>query len=159
LPDSRAARTANPVVLTLAVVAFVACTGLLIYQLRTYSTAVGYDLRLNSKIIETDDGRRLLWARGEHSIEQGEWFDISNSPLNPTGYQYGIGKDTIPAIDEPKFAAIDDRDALAESGLDDRTMVIGYEDGGEAKAYPISILNAHELVNDVVAGKPITVGW
>ncbi len=109
--------------------------------------------------IETDDGRQLLWASGPRDIATGEWFDVTDSPLDPDGYQYGIGKDSIPAIDRPAFVAIDAREKLREHGIRDETVVIGYAHNREAKAYPISIMNRHELVNDQVGGKPVTVGW
>lgn len=110
-------------------------------------------------VIKTDDGRQLLWARGPRDVASGEWFDITGSPLDPDGYQYGIGKDSIPSIDRPAFVAIDEREALNKHGIGDETRVIGYVYNDTAKAYPIGILNRHELVNDEVGGKPVTVGW
>jgi hypothetical protein len=112
-----------------------------------------------SHILKTESGRQMLWAYGPRDLEKGAWFDVTDSPLDPTGYQHGIGKDTIPAIDEPKFVAIDDLERLHAHGMDDDTSVLGYLHNGEAKAYPIQIMNQHELVNDVVGGKPVTVGW
>ena len=41
----------------------------------------------------------------------------------------------------------------------DEIDVIGYVDGDDARAYPIALLDQHELVNDNVGGKPVTVGW
>lgn len=112
---------------------------------------------------KTDDGRRYLWAKGPREGPAGEWFDITGSPLDEGGYQFGIGKDTIAAIDDPVFVRPDDPRFRAEAlkaGRDDRTIrVIGFASNGQAKAYPISLLNQHELVNDVVGGKPVTVGW
>ena len=112
-----------------------------------------------SSLIKTDDGRHLLWANGPRDAVTGEWFDITDSPLDRDGYQYGIGKDSIPAIDRPAFVAIDERKQLHEHGIGDDTMVIGYVHNRSAKAYPIGIMNRHELVNDEVGGKPVTVGW
>jgi len=109
--------------------------------------------------VETDEGRQLLWAIGPHDFKTGQWFDVTDSPLKPNGYQFGIGKDTIPAIDRPKFVAIDERDRLAKFNISDKTPVIGYVNNGAAKAYPIQIMDRHELVNDMVGGKPVTVGW
>ena len=34
-----------------------------------------------------------------------------------------------------------------------------YVVGGDARAYPTALLDGHELVNDVIGGKPRTVGW
>jgi len=109
--------------------------------------------------VETDTGQQLLWARGPVDLSKGEWFDVTDSPLDPNGYQHGIGMDTIPAIDEPAFVAIQEEGRLREYGIDDDTVVLGYTLNGEAKAYPIALMNQHELVNDVVGGKPVTVGW
>jgi len=109
--------------------------------------------------VETDEGRQLLWAIGPHNLETGHWFDVTDSPLKPNGYEFGIGKDTIPAIDQPKFVAIDEREKLSKYRIGDKTPVIGYVNNGEAKAYPIQIMDRHELVNDLVGGKPVTVGW
>lgn len=64
----------------------------------------------------------------------------------------GPPKDGIPAILDPKFAATADVDFLRDSDV-----VIGVEIGGAARAYPIRILNWHEIVNDTVNGEPIAV--
>ena len=53
-----------------------------------------------------------------------------------------------------------DRNALPEiaaARIDDDTRVIGYAHNGEARAYPLFILDRHELVNDRVGGKPVRV--
>ena len=109
--------------------------------------------------VETDDGRHLLWAQGPKDMESGEWFDVTDAPLDPALYGNGIGKDKIPAIDEPLFVSIQDANSLQEEDINDDSLVIGYKHNGETKAYPIEILHFHELVNDVVGGKPVTVGW
>jgi Protein of unknown function (DUF3179) len=62
----------------------------------------------------------------------------------------GPGKDGIPAIDAPRFVAVQDADFL-----EDREPVIELVMEGEARAYPIQILIWHEIVNDVVAGVPV----
>lgn len=60
-------------------------------------------------------------------------------------------RDCIPSIDDPTF---DEGDWLAAS---DR--VLGIEIGGDARAYPVRILNWHEIVNDVVGGIPVAVTY
>lgn len=161
MPDASPRAKSNVSGLILAVLLAVAGVGLLA---RTYiKMQDGADYSQGNweprpTVIEHND-KVLLWASGGHTVEDGEWFDITASPLDRDGYQFGIGKDTIPAIDRPRFVALDDRKHLTEAGIDDDTFVIGYEYGGEARAYPISIMNGHELVNDTVGGKPVTVGW
>ena len=37
--------------------------------------------------------------------------------------------------------------------------VLGVNINGETKAYPLRIVNAHEMVNDTVGGEPISLMW
>ncbi len=110
-------------------------------------------------IVKTKDGRQLLWAKGPRELESGEWFDMTDSPLDPREFEHGIGKDKILAIDNPEFVSISDSAKLEDREITDNTMVIGYINNGEAKAYPVKIMNQHELVNDMIGGEPLTVGW
>ena len=66
----------------------------------------------------------------------------------------GPPKDGIPSIDKPKFIA-----AEQEMDLGELEPVIGLEINGEAKAYPLRILIWHEIVNDVLGGKPVSVTY
>ena len=64
----------------------------------------------------------------------------------------GPPKDGIPALLEPKFVQSKEAHFLEESDV-----VIGVRLGNEARAYPIKILNWHEVVNDTINGVPIVV--
>ncbi len=66
----------------------------------------------------------------------------------------GPGKDGIPAILTPKFVPATDAAFLHD---DDR--VLGPTAGTEAKAYPVKILNWHEIVNDTIGGKAVVVTY
>jgi hypothetical protein len=65
----------------------------------------------------------------------------------------GPPKDGIPALDNPRFTSV----AEADSWLSERDPVVLVEQGDEAKAYPLQILIWHEIVNDVVDGRPLAV--
>ena len=66
-----------------------------------------------------------------------------------------LGKDAIPAILEPEFVS------ASEAGywMEPDEAVLGVSMGGEHKAYPVSMLSRHEIVNDVVGGEPVAVTW
>ncbi len=113
--------------------------------------------RRGSRLKEVD-GRTLLWAKGDPASDESQWFDVTDIPLDPLKFQYGIGKDTIPAIDEPLFVSLGDP-RLEEQNITDDSRVIGYAVGDDARAYPIRIMDRHELVNDTVGDKPVTVAW
>ncbi len=64
-----------------------------------------------------------------------------------------IPKDGIPPIYDPEFVSAGD------SPLEDSSYVMGVAIEGEAHAYPVSLLNGREMVNDVVGGIPLLVTW
>jgi hypothetical protein len=64
-----------------------------------------------------------------------------------------LGLDDIAPIYEPEFVPAD------QSGYSDSELVMGIEIGGEAKAYPIGLLNRREMVNDEMGGIPYLVTW
>lgn len=65
----------------------------------------------------------------------------------------GPPKDGIPSIDEPTFEPIED----AQEWLTDRDPVIVLDHNGVRRAYPLSILIWHEIVNDEIGGLPVAV--
>ena len=67
----------------------------------------------------------------------------------------GPARDGIPPIDDPLFAPVAD----APDYLVDAEPVIVLELNGEQRAYPLSILIAHEVVNDVIGGEPVAVTY
>lgn len=64
----------------------------------------------------------------------------------------GPPKDGIPTLLYPIFIGPSEADFLKPSD-----KVIGVKLGGGARAYPIKILNLHEVVNDTINGIPIAV--
>jgi hypothetical protein len=44
-----------------------------------------------------------------------------------------------------------------DSGLHPRDTIVGLETGGEAKAYPMSVLRRVHVVNDTVGGTPVMI--
>ncbi len=66
----------------------------------------------------------------------------------------GPGKDGIPALVAPAVLAAD-----AAPYLRPGDRVLGVAFGDEARAYPLRILNWHELVNDEVGGTPLLITY
>ena len=90
---------------------------------------------------------------GEPLIMNG--FDISKALIPAEEIlPGGPPRDGIPAIDHPKFIPAKDADFL---GPDDRILAL--QIGGTAKAYPIKILNWHEIVNDHIASQAVTITY
>ncbi len=66
----------------------------------------------------------------------------------------GPPPDGIPSIDDPKFTT-----AYDSHGISDSDVVLGLRVGDDSRAYPLSILVWHEIVNDVVGGAPVAVTY
>ena len=82
-------------------------------------------------------------------------FDLSRHSILPEEILGGgPPKDGIPAILEPRFVPSAEATCLRD---DDR--VIGVVRKGIAKAYPLRILNWHEVVNDSVGDRSIAVTY
>ena len=88
---------------------------------------------------------------------QDEW---PRTDFSRTSVQYseilsgGPPKDGIPPIDHPEFRMVGE-----VTGLADGEPVITFEHNGDARAYPLQVMIWHEIVNDVVGGKPVTVTY
>jgi len=73
----------------------------------------------------------------------------------------GHARDFLVALDDPEVTAgiemtqVNRRQRGKEIVTTDR--VVGLTVGGESRAYPLSLLNAHEIVNDTLGGVPIAV--
>ncbi len=119
--------------------------------------------------VRKENGKTFLWAGGDRSGPKADWYDFTGSVIPPAQLQFGIGKDRIRSIDDPLFVTPDDPRLSKipaspyrpeeKAQKNDDIMVIGLVEGGVARAYPTALLDHHELVNDRIAGKPVTVGW
>ena len=76
--------------------------------------------------------------------------------LVPLGqiFDGGPGKDGIPALDQPIFISPSQADYI-----NDNDLVIGFKVGNEVKAYPHSILDWHEIINDRVGDISVAVTY
>jgi len=82
-------------------------------------------------------------------------FDLSRSSI-PTEeiLSGGPPKDGIPALIDPAVVS-----AEAATYLRADNRVLGVAMGNQARAYPIRVLNWHEVVNDQLSGTPIVVTY
>jgi hypothetical protein len=67
----------------------------------------------------------------------------------------GVPRDGIPPVDNPVFLKVSDSPEYMEP----HDPVIALEIDGNAKAYPLDILQGHEIVNDELGGTPVTITY
>lgn len=78
---------------------------------------------------------------------------IWNIPKNEV-FDGGPGRDGIPALEDPEKVSVD-----AAGYLLDQELVLGFFDGENAIAYPLQILDWHEIINDEVDNFPFAITY
>lgn len=68
-----------------------------------------------------------------------------------------LPKDAIPALSNPVFLSRAEADRVYAD--DEPILGVVDERTGEARAYSLWHLDRHEIVNDVIGGRPIAVTW
>ncbi len=79
--------------------------------------------------------------------------DRASIPLGEI-HSGGPAKDGIPAIDNPRFVQ-----SGAVADLKPESRVLGLDWNGVTKAYPIGIMNWHEIVNDRYGEEPVAITY
>lgn len=91
-------------------------------------------------------------------------FDLTNQRADPRSLVgSGQPRDVFRALDDPE--RIDGRDVFTRNQTERRKLavnddrVVGVVVDGEARAYPLRVLNGHEVIHDTIAGVPIAVTY
>ena len=117
----------------------------------------------------------MLWQQAHPEIEPFEGFDAFKADvmaaIDPNFRQFlqpgiehdirleeitwgGVVKDGIPALTNPKHITSEEATYIT-----DEELVFGVEINGDARAYPLRILDWHEMFNDVVGGVPVSLAY
>ena len=94
---------------------------------------------------DTSTGGATATDGSPASVPPPERFRNVDLPVPEDELNRGASEDGIPAIVDPVFAA--DWSGVDDS-LSDDSRVIGVVRDGDARAYPLAVLNWHEIVND-----------
>ncbi|MBX3354669.1 MAG: DUF3179 domain-containing protein [Phycisphaeraceae bacterium] len=101
---------------------------------------------------------------GDGTSVESYGFDLSNLRVpRETFVASGMARDGLPALDNP--VVLDGREIPTINTQRRRKLVVstdrvlGVVVDGIARAYPLRVLNGHEVVNDEIAGVPIVVTY
>lgn len=108
-----------------------------------------------SSIVEPNSDGEIVGDDPDQFAPSEPYFDMAvlSIPVDEIR-SGGVLKDAIPALTNPRLSAADTASYLSEG---DR--VIGIVAGGEARAYPLKIIEQHEIINDDVNGVPLVVTY
>jgi hypothetical protein len=73
------------------------------------------------------------------------------SPMD--NFEQLLPRGRIAAITQPVYVSADQAEIAPDS------WVLGVVINGQARAYSLNLLNAHEVVNDEIDGKPFAAVW
>ncbi len=85
----------------------------------------------------------------------GERWDVTQAKFigfSPERFQYGIGRNTIPPLDNSHFS-------VGPYRVPEGLRVIGVTEGPAVQAYSVPKLTRHEIANTEIGGKKIAVGY
>ncbi len=93
-----------------------------------------------------------------------QYFNITNGAATPLRncldvVSGGPPKDGIPSIDDPEYLTHDEFVSSFSDDYFQSLQVIGIVVNGEARAYPIDIMNWHEIVNDQIDGHAYSITY
>jgi len=106
------------------------------------------DVKEEDVNVENDDSKLLVNGLDDELkiLEQQNKARLSQGCFD--------GKDCIKSIDDPVFVSATQADA---DFLNDEDWVIGLDRNGISRAYPLKIMNWHEIVNDRVGDEYIAI--
>ncbi len=102
---------------------------------------------------------KFFTVNGEKYMYGGEdstWhFNVSNSILKEEQFHYGVGREKFDALISPEFMNREEADKI----FPDSERFLSLKIGEDIRAYSIELLTHHEVVNDVVDGKPVMAAY
>jgi len=106
-----------------------------------------------SSCVREQDGRMYLWA-GSGAKGQAGWFDVTATDLPLRQFTYAFGRDRVKTIDYP---ILQDPDGEIARRIYPERTVLGLNFNGFARAYPITVMDKVEVVNDMFGDRAVAV--
>lgn len=111
---------------------------------------------------------QVIASRSEPRVGDGQdpstyGYDLSELAVDTRWLAAAMPKDNLQPLTRPSLLTAAEVDSLngAERGkyLVSEDRVVGVVIDGVARAYPLRVLDWHEVVNDTIAGVPVLVAW
>ena len=149
---------------------------LLAMRFTAFATEIGETLEaITGQTFGQDWNKWMLWQERQTDLKPFEGFDRIHADIHKRidgnfqlflgadkNYKIrveeitwgGVVKDGIPALTNPKLLT-----AEQATFMEAQNLVFGVNINGDARAYPLRILDWHEMFNDVVGGVPVSLAY
>ena len=142
-------------------IALLAITSVMFYQCESVKKEDTTDAgakKEKKRPLAIENGK-FFAVNGEKYMYGGEdstWhFKVTNSLLKEEQFHYGIGREKFHALIAPEFINREEADKI----FPDSERFLSFKIGENIRAYSIELLTHHEVVNDVVDGKPVMAAY
>lgn len=95
-----------------------------------------------------------IFARIDGRFRNFLWDDAASTIRVEEVVWGGVSVDGIPPLENPLVLP-----AAEATGMIDGEPVFGLVVNGEARAYPLRIMDQHEMANDVIGGEPVSLAY
>lgn len=96
----------------------------------------------------------LFSGMGTSNVEMEDDVEPPANHIREAHIIPDVPRDAIPPLFAPEYVGADEAPWLEPSHL-----ILGYENNRDARAYPLLILNWHEIVNDQIGGKDVVITY
>ncbi len=101
-----------------------------------------------------DRWKGTLFSQFDLSLENFIYRDVP-SRVDMWAIQWGgVGPFDIPPLDQPDYVAATEMEA---DYMDHDEQVVGVRINGDVRAYPLRLMDHHEIVNDTIGGVPVVL--
>ncbi|MFB6257377.1 MAG: DUF3179 domain-containing (seleno)protein [Flavobacteriales bacterium] len=107
----------------------------------------GAPLAVKNDKIYKKNGRKYLWGGKDSSMH----FDITNCSLRDSNFHFGLGREKFEALVDPEYISME----KADKKYEDSTKFLATRINGVSRAYPLKVLQRHEVVNDRIGAVPV----
>ena len=106
--------------------------------------------------------KRLSTTSGAAALAAAAWLGAATgapalpaeaTQQQPVGYQQILPRGRIASIDDPTYVSAD------EAKIRNEAWVLGVLIDGQARAFSLELLNAHEVVNDSIGDVNFAAVW
>lgn len=104
--------------------------------------------------VRTDGDDILLWSGWSHDAGEHRWFRLGSGHLDVGRLQEPMGRDVVRAIDR---AIVESQGGSHWSAMPPSAECVCLDIEGVSTAYPLKLLEKVEVVNDLIAERPVLV--
>lgn len=142
------------------ILAFLVFGMVLVIRFRIFEQGAIFLNALAPSTIQTQETQQTALFLTQATSRQADFSGLDKKSFERMQAGCFEGNDCIPSLDHPEFVSVRQAKFLSDDDLVVGVAFDGWEtEDDPVKAYPVKILNLHEVVNDFVNETPVVVSY